>query len=423
MAWCSALCLLACGSDGAHTPPPVAAVDTTAPDDTVDALSPETSPPTPSAPSVEAITSAWIMDRVEHLASDELGGRDNGTPGAEAARAYLIAELSAAGLLPAGVDGWFQPFDEGINVAGQLPGSDPTLGGEWVLLTAHYDHLGTSSDPGSVCSEAGSDTICNGATDNAAGCATVLAVARALAAHPVRPRRSILVVLFDAEEDGLLGSEYFASEHPLVDPASIAMVLNADAVGATIVPGFHDTFALAMEYTTGLRKRLLAVNEALGFKTWPVSAFFDGSIDGSRSDHYSFRQEGIPSIFLSSGAPPEYHTPFDEPGIVDVAKLESTARHTLLLAWDLATSDDRPAFVADPKPHIGDAEALVVIGDIAMADPEALGVDPSLIGLVEPWLERLRGYVATPPTTPAEWAEYDEFVRMVVGAVMALLGA
>ena len=144
------------------------------------------------------------------MAADELEGRDNGTAGSLAAQQILIGQLAQfaqpADPTMVGDDGFRHVFPSGTNLLGVIPGGD--LADEWVVLGAHYDHLGTDcriDDP--------ADSICNGATDNATGVAVALDAARAIAAAGT-PRRSVLVALWDAEEDGLLGSAaYLQAPH------------------------------------------------------------------------------------------------------------------------------------------------------------------------------------------------------------------
>ena len=112
------------------------------------------------------------------------------------------------------------------NVLGLLPGSDPQLKNEWLVITAHHDHIGIAETR-----DQSGDNIYNGAVDNASGVAVMLSLARALAAlpDPQRPKRSILFAAVGAEEQGLLGSEYLA-EHPPIPAGRLAAVINIDGV-------------------------------------------------------------------------------------------------------------------------------------------------------------------------------------------------
>ncbi len=265
--------------------------------------------------------------------------------------------------------------------------------------------------------------ICNGAADNGAGTIATLAIANALARSRLRTRRSVLVVLWDAEEDGLLGSHHFADEDPRVPIEKIAAMYSVDNVGAYIIKGVDDSFAIGTEYATGLRERIKTINAETGFTQWPVSSFFVGSDTGGRSDHLPFRLHGVPVIFFGSGSSPEYHTPADEIGIVGFDKLAKITRHVALMTADVANDDARPVFVADPLPQLDDARALIALGEAVLADPASLGFDdPVLVGILEGWLTDLNRYLADPPSTDQEWESYQRFVKSIITTVYGFIG-
>src|SRR5829696_6396176 len=171
-------------------------------------------------------TSATLLGCTQYdmvrLASDDTAGRNNGTPGSTLARQFLIDELKpiSNGLNTAatGDAAYTQTMPNGTNVVAVIPGTD--LANEYVVVGGHYDHLGSSCQS----KEAG-DTICNGATDNAAGVAAVLAIARSIARNPTR--RSVIVAFWDREEDGLLGSLAY-TQSPLVPLADTVGYVNFD---------------------------------------------------------------------------------------------------------------------------------------------------------------------------------------------------
>lgn len=360
------------------------------------------------------------------LADDAMEGRDNLTPGGARARQWLVDRMTAIGLEPMGTDGYAQAFAEGVNLVGRIAGRDPTLADEYVIVSGHYDHLGVVGAPNSQCrprSSAPGNLVCNGAADNAAGVAATLAVAEALADSEHGTRRSVLVVFWDAEEDGLLGSRHFADEEPLVPLESVAAMFSVDNVGAYIIPGVEDSFAIGTEYATGLRERVNAVNAETGFTQWPVSSFFVGSETGGRSDHLPFRLRNVPIIFFGSGSPPEYHSPADEIDVVNLDKLANITRHVALMTADVANDDTRPGFVAEPVPQLDDARALLALGEVVLADPAAIGFDdPIVVNLLQGWVTRLQAYVANPPTTDAQWAAYEEFVKSIITIVYQFIG-
>lgn len=177
------------------------------------------------------------------------------------------------------------------NVIGILPGHDPKLRDEYVVYTAHWDHLGIGAP------NKNGDTIYNGALDNATGVASVLAIAEALSKLPAahRPRRSSLFLFTTAEEQGLNGSEWY-SKHPLVPLAKTAANVNLDSMN--VLGRTHDFIPLGAE-----RSSLLAIVQAVarerGMRVSPDARPEQGSF--FRSDHFPFAKVGVPSISLKEG--------------------------------------------------------------------------------------------------------------------------
>ncbi len=172
---------------------------------------------------------------------------------------------------------------------GLIPGSDPVLKDEVVIFTAHHDHLGIGTP-----NEAG-DVIYNGAMDNASGVAQVMAIAKAIMAMPEAPRRSTLIALVGAEEQGLLGSEYYAA-NPTFAPGKIAANLNYD--GGNIWGHTHDVTYV------GLGKSSIdAIAEAIAAEQGRVvkpDQFADRGYF-YRSDQFSFAKIGVPAMYLDTG--------------------------------------------------------------------------------------------------------------------------
>jgi hypothetical protein len=228
------------------------------------------------------------------------------------------------------------------NVAGLLPGSDPARAAEVVVLVAHLDGLGVGPP-------ADGDAIHNGAMDNASGVAILLEIARALAALPVAPPRSVLFLAVTGEEKGLLGSEWFVA-HPTVPLERIVAAVNLD--GAPGPFPFEDVVARGAEHSS-LGGAVALAAEAMGIAVSPdpaprASAFI-------RSDQYSFVRAGIPALFVSpgrQGGDPEhrrrwwrerYHGPRDEwDPAWDWEAMARFARLQLLLALGVAREPERP---------------------------------------------------------------------------------
>jgi Zn-dependent M28 family amino/carboxypeptidase len=184
------------------------------------------------------------------------------------------------------------------NVVGILPGSDPKLRDEYVVYSAHWDHLGVGAP------DKDGDTIYNGALDNATGVASVLAIAEALAKLPPakRPRRSSLFLFPTAEEQGLIGAEWYA-KHPLVPLEKTAANVNLDSMN--VLGRTRDFIPLGAERSS-LKAVVAAVARERGMRVSPDARPEQGSF--YRSDHFPFARVGVPSISLKEGNDYEGHT-------------------------------------------------------------------------------------------------------------------
>lgn len=174
------------------------------------------------------------------------------------------------------------------NVVGLLPGSDPKLKSEYVVLSAHLDHVG-------ICPEVAGDAICNGAQDNATGIASLIEEARRFKASAKPPRRSILFLAVTAEEKGLVGADYFA-RHPTVPINRIVANVNLDMPLLTY--RFEDMTVYGANRST-LGPIVAAAAGSVGVPMSPDPAPEMGLF--IRSDHYRFVQQGVPSVFLWPG--------------------------------------------------------------------------------------------------------------------------
>jgi Zn-dependent M28 family amino/carboxypeptidase len=175
------------------------------------------------------------------------------------------------------------------NVFGMLKGADPTLGQELVVYSAHHDHLGIGKP------DATGDKIYNGAMDNGAGCAQVLAIAKAFKALPAPPKRSVMILFVAAEEQGLLGSEYFAT-HPTIPIGKVAVDINFD--GGNIWGKTRD-----ITYVGKGKTSVDATLDALAARQHRVVKPDQFPDRGSfyRSDQFSFAKVGVPGVYLGSG--------------------------------------------------------------------------------------------------------------------------
>jgi hypothetical protein len=218
------------------------------------------------------------------------------------------------------------------NVAAVLRGSDPVLRDTYVVLTAHFDHVGVGP------ADAQGDSIFNGADDNASGTSAILAAAEAFAALEQRPARSILFLGVSGEEKGLLGSAYW-TENPTVPIESLVANINLDMVGRNHP---DSVIGIGLDYSSlgPLALDIAQANPHLGLVIVPdpmpqEQLFF-------RSDHFNFARRGIPALFLTTGLHEDYHRPSDTPDRIDADKLARVARLAFYVAHRIAATPEPP---------------------------------------------------------------------------------
>jgi hypothetical protein len=231
-----------------------------------------------------------------------------------------------------------------------------------VVLGAHYDHLGT--DCRRIATDT-TDTICNGATDNATGVAAAMYIARAIAFGRA-PRRSVVIALWDREEDGLLGSQHYV-QNPLVPLANTVGYVNFDIQGANLLPHLRNTtFAIAAESGGSRFKEI--VGDAIGRSPLDTTTF--SSIFGqNRSDYVSFLSVNVPSVFFTDATGPCYHTVEDDFGAVDLRKLDKQIQSALRVTRTLANTDSLPSFTSgNPLATYEDLVGFADVVNLAWAD-------------------------------------------------------
>jgi hypothetical protein len=334
----------------------------------------------------EDITVAELKAHVYRLASPEFLGRKG--PGAARTARHLAAAFERLKLQPAFGDSYYQPIpwllgDDhkesfiGRNVGAVLTGTDPKLKDEWVLLSAHFDHLGKVGD-----------TLYPGADDNATGVAMLLEVAERFALQKEKPRRTVVFVAFDQEETGLQGSTHFAT-HPPRDIAKLKAFLTADMLGRSMANVMDEyVFALGSERSPRLRRLLEEVKPPEGLKVGRLGA----DLVGTRSDYGPFRDRRVPFLFFSTGQHPDYHKPTDLPDRIDYAKLRRICLLISDLTGRLANDDEAPAW--DEKGLPPDLDEVRVVYELVqriLAKPEQYPLSKSQHDLVGGVADRLGG--------------------------------
>ncbi|WP_437186432.1 M28 family peptidase [Planctomicrobium sp. SH668] len=294
---------------------------------------------TASAQEVPLTGEAAIRAHISYLASPELKGRAGRSK--QLARDYIIREFVRSGVRPFFNGEWIQPVPGqvgldgelgpvGENIGGCVIGTDPVLKDEWIIINAHYDHLGVLGGE-----------VHPGADDNASGTSMLLEVARTIAARPLK--RSVAFVAFDFEETLLWGSRWFIGHTP-VDLQQIKLSITADMIGRSL--GGMDlptVFLLGAEHSSLIRETIEKTQVPDGLELAQLGT----DMIGTRSDYGPFRDQQIPFLFFSTGEHPDYHRPSDTPDKIDYAK---TTR-IILLITELVTklgNGEQPIVWEDP---------------------------------------------------------------------------
>lgn len=307
----------------------------------------------PEKKGLETINRASAEAHIGFLASDELQGREAGYLSGRIAGQYIVAYLKTLGLQPLYGDSFFQPFEayrkerqrkaryqvhpDSIallkkevhqklslrNVLAKIEGKNPN---EYVIVGAHYDHLGL--DP-----LLDGDQIYNGADDNASGVAAVLQIARAFLATGVQPERTVIFAFWDGEEKGLLGSEYFVQSCSFVK--QIKGYLNFDMIGRNndeskprhVVYFYTEAHPVFGDWLKNDIKEY-------GLKLEPNYRPWDRPVGGS--DNASFAERDIPVIWYHTDGHPDYHLPSDHADRINWEKTVDITKASFLNMWNLA---------------------------------------------------------------------------------------
>jgi hypothetical protein len=226
------------------------------------------------------------------------------------------------------------------NTIGILKGSDPALRDEYLVFSAHMDHIGVTPSR--------TDSINNGADDNASGTAGVIELAEAFSRPGGRPRRSIIFLTVSGEEKGLWGSRYF-SEHPPVPLGRIVANVNLDMLGRN----WADTIVAIGKEHSDLGATLDRVNAAhpeLGMNAiddrWPEERFY------FRSDHYNFARKGVPAIFFFNGVHEDYHRVSDSPEKIGSEKESRILKLLYYFGQEIGNAPRRPAWDPESRAQI-----------------------------------------------------------------------
>lgn len=301
-----------------------------------------------------------VRPHIEYLASDELQGR-RGRWALASAR-YLVAQYQKLKLLPLFDGDYLQvipgPDREdgrktvyGQNVGAWLPGSNPDLRDEFVIVSAHYDHLGTRDG-----------SIFHGADDNASGTSMVLEVAEKFASMEQRPARSIVFLNFDLEEHMLWGSRWFVSHAPW-KISQVKLMITADMIGRSLgnLP-ISTAFVMGSEHGSTLPATLDRIGEPAGLNIARMGI----DLIGTRSDYGPFRDSKVPFLFFSTGEHPDYHKPTDTSEKINYDQVAAVSSLILRVSKDVAEAEMPPEWVEQVDPNLEEVRSVHRISKLLM---------------------------------------------------------
>lgn len=343
-----------------------------------------------------------VRPHVEFLAAPEREGRPGGH--ADEAAGYVVDHFQACGLKPlfgTGTDdrdSYFQAIPDssndggeatvmGRNIGAVLPGSDPQLKDEIVILSAHYDHLGMRNG-----------ALFAGADDNASGVAMLLEVAERLSKEEIGPKRTIAFVAFDLEERMLFGSQWFAAHLPWPEK-NVKLFLTADMIGRSLGNlALPSVFVLGSEHAPHLKTVLDEIGEPEGLEVARLGI----DLVGTRSDYGPFRDRKIPFLFFSTGQSDVYHTPRDVPETIDYEKLARVTGLIERITVAAANDDVAPEWTDDLQPNLDEARTLNRIASRLLNEAQERRLSALQLLTIGQAKSRTEGILARGAMTPDE---------------------
>ncbi|MCL2683114.1 MAG: M20/M25/M40 family metallo-hydrolase [Bacteroidales bacterium] len=267
-----------------------------------------------------------MEQHVYTLAADSLQGRKAGTEYAQKAAAYIVKQFALIGIEPFGDTLFLQRFNDDMyrNVVGIIHGNDSILKNEYIIVGAHYDHLGVRNGD-----------VYNGADDNASGVATLIELARKLKNDQSNLKRSVILIAFDAEEIGLIGSTYFIN-HTEIPIENIKLMMSLDMVGWYKESGKVEYIGSG---TIKGGKKIIENSQLVPEGLNVVAKKFETHIFAG-TDTHPFAQKGIPTLAVSTGMKSPYHKPEDEAHLIDYDGMALITEHLKNLVEAVANDPD-----------------------------------------------------------------------------------
>ncbi len=313
-----------------------------------------------------------LSKHVYFLASDSLRGRNAGSEDAAKAAAYIVRQFEEIGVEPFFEGGFYQPFEKyGTttykNIVGIIPGNDPVLKDEYIIIGAHYDHLGVKNGQ-----------VYNGADDNASGTATIIEMARILKGRQSQLKRSVIVVAFDAEEKGLWGSNYLAEQ---LDLSKIKLMMSIDMVG-----WLHKGKTLRLHGAATIKDGKKLLKEEAQKMQLDINAYdFETSVFGA-TDTRGFAMKNVPTLYVTTGLKSPYHKPEDDAELIDYEGMDRITNYLADVTESLANQNDLQASGKIAVIHGGKKKAFEIGPTVALANSYITFPDAAFSGKEKIWI-------------------------------------
>jgi hypothetical protein len=300
---------------------------------------------------LNTITESDLKTLLYIVASDEMEGRETGSPGQKKAGEYLISQYKKNGVpFPKGASSYYQPIpasylnkrerdnlSDSENIWAFIEGSEKPE--EIIVISAHYDHVGMKNGE-----------VYNGADDDGSGTVALVEIAQAFALAKKEghsPKRSLLFIHMTGEEHGLHGSRYY-SENPLFPLKNTITDINIDMIGRRDEAHSSSNNYIYLIGSDYLSSDLYAICEKANkeYVQLNLDYTFNDKKDPNRfyyrSDHYNFAKNGIPSVFLFNGVHADYHKESDEVSKIEFDALTKRTQLAFSIAWEIANGENRP---------------------------------------------------------------------------------
>lgn len=350
-----------------------------------------------------------LKEHVTILASPEFEGRRG--EGAQKAALYVEDSFKALKLKPLFEGSFRQVIPDrdpgtvsGVNIGAKIDGTDPKLSDEWLILAAHFDHLGKRGD-----------RIYPGADDNASAVAMMLESARCFVESPERPKRSVMLIGFDLEEKGLFGSRYFADHMP-IPMKKVKLFMTADMIARSMAGLTGDAvYVLGAERIPSLRP---LIDRAAEGKPLDIGYLGSDIMVLDRSDYGPFRFREVPYLFFSTGESEHYHKTTDIAATLNYPKFDAITQVMYAVFREAADLPELPNWSKVQDNPVSEAKTIAKTLEIFLAHKERLELSSTQLFLINNAQKTLERVIARGHYEGSERTSIITIARIILSTAM-----